>query len=86
MSVFYPVAEVVEGGESQYVRFFKPTRWEWQARAKLVAFRLWHVRPTQRVVTRIVDAERAEFLLRGYAEWLNRRNVDMTEVEVGAAT
>lgn len=84
MSVFYPVAEVVEGEQSQYVRFFKPTRYEWQAKAKLALFKLWHVGPAQRVVTRIVDADRAQFLLLGYSEWLKRRNVDMVKVDVEA--
>lgn len=79
MSVFFPVAEVVEGNQSQYVRFFKPTRYEWQAKAKLLLFKAWHVGPAQRVVTRIVDADRAQFLLLGYREWLQRRNAEAIE-------
>lgn len=81
MSVFYPVCEVVQDDESLYVRFFKPTTRLWWAKAKLVLFQLARVTSKQRAVTRIVDADRAAFLLVSYAEWRARRNLERVQHE-----
>lgn len=72
----YPVIEVIDlvANESAYIRFFKPTPYLWYAKAKLAAFKLLHVRGNQRAETRIVDADRAAYLIVSYAEWKARRN------------
>jgi hypothetical protein len=77
----YPVCEVVQDDESLYVRFFKPTERLWWAKLKLVLFQLMHVTSKQRAVTRIVDADRAAFLLVSYAEWRARRNLERVHHE-----
>jgi hypothetical protein len=76
----YPVCEVIQEHESKdseslYVRFFKPTKYLWWARAKLALFKLWCVTSKQVVVTRIVDADRAAYLLVSYSEWRARLNL-----------
>jgi len=81
MSDFYPVAEVVDDSGSVYLRFFVPVRWLWLAKAKIYLFKLLKERGGQRVVSRIVDKEQAEFLFVSYAEWRLRRQIDTATPE-----
>jgi len=71
---YHGVAELVVNGHSQSLKFFAPTRTRRVAEWKLKLYTLWHREAD--VVTRIVDSERAEFLLISYTEWLLRRQID----------
>jgi hypothetical protein len=73
---YYPVAELIDAGRSLSMRFFTPTRWEWIARLKLLAYRARYWFSEMDVEARIVDAERAAYLIVSYQEWVLRRRID----------
>ena len=75
MSEHYAVVEMVENGKSQSLRFFPPTRWKWQATLKVLAYRARHAFRSCTIQSRIVDKERAEYLLVSYTEWALRQQI-----------
>lgn len=76
MKEYYAVAEVVVNGQSQSLRFFPPTRRKWQSMLKVLAYRARHAFSGRKIHSRIVDKDRAEYLMVSYTEWMLRQQIN----------
>ena len=76
MSVFCAVVERIVDGQSQSLCFFKPTRRKWQSVLKVLAYKVQNVFSGHKFVSKIVDAERAEYLFVSYTEFILRHQID----------